>query len=338
MDRLLAHNPTFNKLRGRDDNGAGTTGLALNVKGEGTSVKGDFAFSSSGFRKSMAMRNETTISPAADVVMAQPSAGEVGFEFWAEGQFSFYERDLDGIDQDGNFAIAYTGVDFRMSDSLIVGVMGEVDWNEEDTDEVDGNVSGTGWMVGPYLSAELTEGLYFDARGQWGRSHNDADQDILGEKFEGNFNTERWLVEAMLSGTWNVGSFVIHPEISVAYIEENQNNYSVSDGTHTVDVSGQEMTLGRLAFGPEIVYPVESGDWILEPSIRLKVLWDFDGTGDVTLGGITSSPDEWRGLAGMGLKAINDSGMSANIAIDFDGIGASDFRAIAIKGGIGIPF
>jgi hypothetical protein len=93
IDRLLAHAPTLNSLRGRDENGASDTGLALNAQGEGSSIKGDFAFSSSGFQK--LLRKQLNISPVADPVLPFSPNDSVGFEFWAEGQFSYYDKDLE---------------------------------------------------------------------------------------------------------------------------------------------------------------------------------------------------------------------------------------------------
>ena len=48
----------------------------------------------------------------------------------------------------------------EVMDRVILGVMAELDWMSEDTD--DANVDGTGWMIGPYLSAEIADGVFLE--------------------------------------------------------------------------------------------------------------------------------------------------------------------------------
>ena len=68
--------------------------------------------------------------------------------------------------------------------------------------KITGEISGNGWMVGPYVSARLAEHMFFDGRVTWGRSDNKARQDIMGLTYKGEFETERLLAKATLSGLW----------------------------------------------------------------------------------------------------------------------------------------
>ena len=60
-----------------------------------------------------------------------------------------------------------------------MGTLASVDWAKEKSGDVAGEVEGNGRMVGPDMSARLSEHIYFDARLGWGRSDNTARQTIM---------------------------------------------------------------------------------------------------------------------------------------------------------------
>ena len=67
---------------------------------------------------------------------------------WRAASTSYSDPDEDD-DRKGQFGIVHTGVDYRISQDVLLGILASVDWTKEKTDVVDGEVDGTGWMVGP---------------------------------------------------------------------------------------------------------------------------------------------------------------------------------------------
>jgi hypothetical protein len=195
-------------------------------------------------------------------------------------------------------------------------------------------------MVGPYISAELIDGVFLDVRAAWGQSHNDASIDVFqtGLPFAGSFDTDRWLVRAILSGEWDLGRIIIRPEASVGYIEEKQRDYVVSEGVHKVDVSGQRLSLGRFEVGPEILLPFNLWDLEVQSFVKPRLLWDFDSSAFSGLIGIGSTSDDVRGAVDFGFRWTSQMGHSGGIAAQYDGIGASGFRALSIRGSVAVPF
>lgn len=55
---------------------------------------------------------------------------------------------------------------------LLIGALMQFDFADETSGALNSDVEGNGWMAGPYLSARLTDNLFFDARAAWGRSEN----------------------------------------------------------------------------------------------------------------------------------------------------------------------
>lgn len=80
-------------------------------------------------------------------------------------------------------------------------------------------------MVGPYIAAKNADhNLFFDARAAWGQSDND----LTMPSSKGSFDTERWLVNAKLSGLVESNGWAIRPAVSVSYFEETQERYTDS--------------------------------------------------------------------------------------------------------------
>ena len=76
-----------------------------------------------------------------------------------------------------------------------------------------GKTDGNGWMVGPYISTMLSPNLFLDIRGMYGQSDNSSTQDIQNVEYRGDFETDRYLVEAILSGHFEYGGTVLTPDL-----------------------------------------------------------------------------------------------------------------------------
>ena len=93
-----------------------------------------------------------------------------GVNFWIDGTATLHVRSDGGPDNWGSFALLSGGADVLVNDDLLVGLAVHTDWMEDLTDV--SQVNGRGVMVGPYISAELLEGLFLDASVYYGHSWN----------------------------------------------------------------------------------------------------------------------------------------------------------------------
>ena len=205
MDRMLENDPDAGRMKNRGS-GQEQAGLVANLEGTGSSLDGAFSMSVQGMR-SRIMQLDGEIVPTADEVSLIER-----LDIWAEGRFNSLV-DQDSKDRKGQFGILHTGIDYRVSQDVALGLMASFDWMSQDVDEVNGKVSGNGWMIGPYVSARLAEHIFFDARVAWGQSDNKAKQDIMGLDYAGDFATERWLAKATLSGAWEFDNLLLSPEM-----------------------------------------------------------------------------------------------------------------------------
>ncbi len=326
-DLITSHEPSIYRLANRDKGLFQTGSSGFTVVGENGNLTGDFAMNAKGVAHALevASNGGATISPAADLVDSSSA-----FNAWLEGQFAIYRDDDAGQSQTGDFFVGYAGADWRVNEHVLLGVMGQIDWAEDRQANSINVVSGTGWMAGPYLSAEPVDNIFVDLRALWGQSDNSAIQDVLGSRYEGGFDTERWLVQAVIAGKHEAGDFDIAPEMSLIYMHESQESYSVTDGVNTVLVGGQSVDLGRLAGGVTISYQGEIGDAALEPYVGTRLLWDFENPGLMTVGGALASRDELRPQfkAGVNIRA-NASQLS--LEATYDGLGSEGLDALTGK-------
>ena len=144
---------------------------------------------------------------------------------------------------DGDLGILYLGADYLVSPDFLVGILGQLDWASETSSFLGEDISGNGWMAGPYVSARLQENVFFDARAAWGRSTNELS--IAGIVANDTFETSRWLLRGNLTGNQQYGRWRVTPSVAVVYFEEEQDSYMSGTG---VLIPSQTVALGRASF------------------------------------------------------------------------------------------
>jgi outer membrane autotransporter protein len=369
MDRLLADGPDRARLlRKRADRGypnspvdftgSGGSGSGMNVT-FGTSLQQVLAYNAGDTARKLERSNgRTTYSDIAaarrlssggsgadlpvpvyeEVAPAYTPPPASRFDVWIEGHYTNYDSDSG----DGDFGVVYVGADWLFNENWLIGLLAQFDGmsQTQDSDSDISDIDGRGWMVGPYISGEVVKNIFFDARVAWGQSDNDVTVDVLGVPFSGDFDTDRWLAQAALTGNWSRGNWRVTPLAKVGYIEEKRKTFDVDDGMGaTATVDGTTLSLGRLTVGPEFAYRFFRGSWTIEPQLGTYLLWDFHTEGDEAISGMTVYDAGARGAVelGLGLQAAN--GVAARIAVKYDGIGSGDdLNAWNINGWLNFRF
>lgn len=271
------------------------------------------------------------ISPTASSA-ARASSRPPAFDIWVEGTSSYYSTErIDGKRQ-GHTAVMFAGADYVVMPGLLVGVMAQMDWMSETSSALTQNRDGRGWMVGPYVSARLTQNVYFDTRAAWGQSNNHVDP--LGA-YTDKFFTERALASAKLTGDWALGAFRFRPSAEVIYFTERQKEYTNAIG---LTVPDQTASLGRTIFGPEFGYRMRMSDKsVLEPFVGLRGVWDFAKTQETTASGEPVGQDGLRGRVEAGATYRTPSGISIRGSGMYDGIGSNGYHSYQGQAFVVVP-
>jgi len=245
-----------------------------------------------------------------------PNAGQKGsLDVWVEGALNSFTS----AGRDGDFSVIYAGVDYLVSDNVLIGGLVQYDQFDQDNDLNDvGGLESDGFMVGPYVTTRVSDNVYLDARAAWGTSSNKV-ASIAGQLDE--FDTERALLSGTVTGEFELGSSaatLLRPEISVHYISETQQQYTDLLG---VDISEQTIDQGEVSFAPRIQHSValENG-WIARPYGQVRGIYSF-GDNVELLG--SDSRARFEG----GVDLFSGGSLTIGVSAFADGIGADNFSS-----------
>ena len=343
---MLDYNPTSDRLAaGRS--GGGTYGA---LAPQGTSAEGSVAFSTSlqqitqaqgkGDKQGLAvnasadqagggMIQPTSASPSRENAPLDPYARAAGtFDIWIDGRFFWY----DGSGDDGahsNGFLGEGGVDYLLSDNLLVGVSLRYDDGKSDSSGSDGSLDTVGWMAGPYAVLALGDTLQIDAKVMWGMSSNDISVDANGTSFDGNYDTTRALVDGGIRGLIQLDRLTIEPSARASYYSESSDSFRLdNDGG---DVSGQDYEVFRLAFDPRLSYSkmTEEGTAI-GPFMRPALVAEWNNAADGDSG--------WDvyGTFEAGLNVATER-FALSASVQASGIGANDGMSYIAGANLNIP-
>jgi len=316
-DVILSNDPDLaDRFRTGGSNGQGNP-LGFAAQGDARDIELSFATSLRAIRRAANAGAKRSVEGiTADPGVETPAR----FDIWAQGT---YAR-VDSTDRKSDVGLLHTGFDYRFSDNLLLGLMGQLDWTDQRERSTNTRTSadGVGWLIGPYLAARIHQNLILDGRAAWGQSYNNVNP--LG-LYEDDFNTNRWLVRGQVTGDFSWGNWTFNPSAGISYFSETQKSYVDS---LNITIPSQTITLGRAEAGPEIRYNLQTKDgWQFAPHIGVKGIWDFDPANIVTAQGVTIDSSGLRARAEGGTVLIMPWGWSLNGTGFYDGIGAKDFQS-----------
>ena len=241
---------------------------------------------------------------------------------WVKGRRSKINDDRGGINDETDFGIIYLGADYRFTDDLLIGVLGQYDWFDSSSQGLGSQAEGDGWMIGPYIVSRLKDSLIMDLRVAWGQSDNKVNP--IGTYWD-DYDGERWQVEGSLTGDFNKGRCNIAPTVGLNYFKDIQEKYTDNNG---FTISEQSTGLGTLSFGPKMTYLADGYDGSrVHPFVTVKGVWDFTAPDIYDVSGIASGTEKLRAQLGFGASVIITQGTNVQVSYTYDGIGINDYES-----------
>jgi hypothetical protein len=249
---------------------------------------------------------------ARDSADGVPGGYASPFNIWIDGAFLAHnDEDINGSKW-GTFAMINTGADYLLTDKVLVGLSFHYDRMTDPTDQ-DAELTGNGWMAGPYASFEIGKGVFWNASLRYGGSSNDIDTLF----WDGSFDTTRWMADTSIEGQWMLGDDIsLTPKLRVLYFSETVDDYEVKNSTGgTIGIDGFNEEQFRVSLGAEIArsFTLESGAKLTP---KLGVTGGFSGLdgagafGSVTAGLSLQTMDMWMLDASLLLNLDGDGGKS----------------------------
>jgi|GEM_PF-6173328 len=216
------------------------------------------------------------------------------FNVWIDGTFLLHNRDQNG-NKWGNFAMVSAGVDYMLSDSALFGMSFHFDRMTDPTDQ-DAELTGNGWLAGPYASLEIGTGVFWDTSLLYGGSANDIDTRF----WDGSFDTKRLLFDTAVKGKWDIDDVtVLKPKLRLVYFSETIEDYSVKNNVgDQIELGGFTTEQFRVSLGAEI-----ARKFTLENETKITPTLGFTGGfagmdgsgafGQISAGLSVETIDEW---------------------------------------------
>ncbi len=309
------------------DSGAAQASAALDTAAIGSEANARFMLN----RANQLLANQPDLSGLlrgdAGHFNAEITSGQGMVDFYSGGAGPFWADvaaswSTSGTAED-TYILGTFGAHRRFGDNLLAGVMLELDYMEE----VDGlaEISGWGWLVGPYLVAKLPDQpLYFDARLLYGQSYNQASP--LGS-YTDDFTTQRWLAMVNVSGDIALGWGTLSPQLNAAWTQDRQREY-VDGASNTV--AAQTVSLTQIAAGAKLDVPLGA----LALRFGADAVWSASGSSL----GLIPAFEGLRGRLRMGADYALPSGGALSLALSYDGLGTADYQAIGVSAALNLPF
>ena len=223
---------------------------------------------------------------------------------------------------DTEYVLGTIGWHTAVSENLLVGMMLEIDFYDQTS--ASSRVSGTGWLVGPYVVAKLPhQPIFFEGRVLYGQTSNEVSP---LSAYTNRFETERWLIQAELSGHYKSSRSVFIPNMTLSYTSDTQREYlDVSNKT----IPRQDIELMTLSFGADFSIPVSVSFGSLEFKGGLNGIWaSTNGGGNASL--VIPSFEGGRVNVDFGFTLESKNGISTSANFFYDGFGTDEYENFGV--------
>ena len=243
--------------------------------------------------------------------------GDSRWNAWAEGDIEY----LFGEDGSGTFAMGTLGLEYLLNERLLLGFRASADYlGMNDLSDSDGSIDGNGWLAGPYVSAEVVDDVFLQVTALYGQGYNNLDGTYNDQDLSGDFTTQRFFVEAMLSGETKFEDVIVKPAAAISFGQEWHDGFSAEakDGRDFA-IDSQDYSVGRLTLKSEFAVPLMvSEDELLTMSLTPVVSWDFVQSGTDMFG--EEEPEAWRAGIEAALLYSTGENTNVNLRVGYDGI------------------
>ena len=255
------------------------------------------------------------------------------------GEASFSRSGSRGAD--GAHGAASLGAHRLVSDNIFLGGMLQFDRTvtKLDGDGRSGEISGKGWMAGPYVVArDPSTALTFEGRLLYGRTSNDVEAVVAGAgdtPLSGTFDGERWIAQARVEGEYPLGGgTIMYPLADLSHARNSADGFddAAPQGTDLDDAV--RTAVSKLQLGAEFEIPLDParGEMTFRPGLKLE-LSDRKG---VAFG---KSDLSSSARVDLGLDYMLDDGVALGFEGYYSGLGGgSEFETYGAGLGLRMDF
>ncbi len=259
-------------------------------------------------------------------------AADKPFGVWLQGAYSSIDNSQLGAAADGSAINTVLGLDYKVTDRLVIGMGGIYENVDVDTNTLNGrgSVQSKGFGLAPYLGYQLNNQWSVSLSG--GYSWLNYDTKRTNNTISGSYDATRWMVNGALNGNYAVGKIVIMPQVGVLYLEEKADAFTESNAQ--VNASNT-IKLGRLFAGGKVGYAMGT----LMPYVNLVAEYDFEHPDALAIGnGTFTNSQDFGGKIGLGVNFLAGKTISGTFEGSYDSIGRTDLDVWTVTGRLRMQF
>lgn len=203
---------------------------------------------------------------------------DLGIGVWANGGYSSIQYTKPDSKFNGNVWTGMGGIDYKFTDSLMVGLAAGYEATKLKTTFNNGNLDATGWTIAPYSLYKFTKNYSVDVSGGFSQINYTTDRldPLVGTKVTGKTDADRWFVAANMNGVWAEDAWRFSAKFGTLWAEESKKAYTESNSVANAALTN---SLGSVNLGGKVGYNLG----MVEPFIG--------GTGRKWLGDANSKAD-----------------------------------------------
>jgi outer membrane autotransporter protein len=276
----------------------------------------------------------------------QPSR-ENRWGVWVSGFGDFVNVDGDGNGKGYDFTTGgvTVGIDFRITDNLVVGLMGNYShtWSNLKPGHLEVN-SGRGGLYASWFE----RGFYLDGAIYGGGNSIDTARSGLGGLASGGTDGSEWSAFLSAGYDFHIGRLTVGPIAALQYTEVNIDGFSEKGSAAPMAIHEGSAESLRSDIGFRAFYQWQIGKVILEPS--LKATWEHEykySALPITAGfaGVPGPSGTFFGPNEGHDSAVVDAGVTVqwtptlSTYINYDGqLGRDRYGSNAVTGGVKVAF
>ena len=222
------------------------------------------------------------------------ASGGNRWNLWAAASYTRVGTSFQPLQTSGNVGVLSAGLDYRVSDKMVVGAALAVDRTRIGLNYLaGGNLAGDGLTLAPYLAYAFNRSWALDATVGYGRS----DYDISGGGVTGSFRGTRTFGNVGLNYSQQLAGsrWQVTGRGALTTVSSRSGSFTASNN---VFASGTSSDLTQLRLGGQVAYAAGQ----VTPYFGLTYVYDVRRPGSVTVGGQTSSGDRDSWIPAIGLR------------------------------------
>ena len=253
------------------------------------------------------------------------------FDGWIEGNAG-YVRDSQNNTSDA-FSNLALGADYRLNERWLLGMMGTYNNIDSETVASAPDISGKGWMAGPYAGYKINRQMFVSLKALRGVGETkyfaSPDSTLTADGLE----TNRWLLDATVSGNLKSGNWTLSPTAQFSHFAEQ--GHQVATGASTIQAKADSE---RFLVGPQISYEfAPSQSTRVTPRAAVKALWQTEDISidDEAIGDLKNESLSARVEAGI---AVTSPEAKLDFSGSLEGLGGDETsKAATGKATLSVP-